>query len=197
MILILFSLTSWISVLPLDIEYKQCNGDKCLLLIYIHCIKSNDKMNMAWVNDSKRIISFLSSIYLYSTFNVFSGLSIFYLISLILLWLVVPDGPIHNLTALNFSSTAIIVSWDPPISPNGRVFYLLTLKEARDTSGNQTDKTTSDTVFLFTKLKKYTDYVLSVTPATSAGHSENSTTVLHLRTDDDSELIAIGLLWSS
>ncbi|XP_048886550.1 phosphatidylinositol phosphatase PTPRQ [Brienomyrus brachyistius] len=97
----------------------------------------------------------------------------------------VPDGPIHNLTALNFSSTAIIVSWDPPISPNGRVFYHLTLKEAHDASGNRTDKTTSDTVFLFTKLKKYTDYVLSVTPATSAGHSENSTTVLHLRTDDD------------
>ncbi|XP_023694433.2 phosphatidylinositol phosphatase PTPRQ [Paramormyrops kingsleyae] len=97
----------------------------------------------------------------------------------------VPDGPIHNLTALNFSSTAIIVSWDPPVSPNGRVFYHLTLKEARDASGNRTDKTTSDTVFLFTKLKKYTDYVLTVTPATSAGHSENSTTLLHLRTDDD------------
>uniref|UniRef100_A0A3B3RK16 Protein tyrosine phosphatase receptor type Q n=1 Tax=Paramormyrops kingsleyae TaxID=1676925 RepID=A0A3B3RK16_9TELE len=105
----------------------------------------------------------------------------------------VPDGPIHNLTALNFSSTAIIVSWDPPVSPNGRVFYHLTLKEARDASGNRTDKTTSDTVFLFTKLKKYTDYVLTVTPATSAGHSENSTTLLHLRTDDDSELIAIVL----
>ncbi|XP_029104792.1 phosphatidylinositol phosphatase PTPRQ [Scleropages formosus] len=97
----------------------------------------------------------------------------------------VPDGPIRNLTAQNFTSTAIIVSWDPPISPNGRVFYLLSLKVLHDESGNTTNKSTTDTVFLFTKLFKYTDYVLRVTPATSAGHSESSTTVLYLRTEDD------------
>uniref|UniRef100_A0A8C9TAU7 Protein tyrosine phosphatase receptor type Q n=1 Tax=Scleropages formosus TaxID=113540 RepID=A0A8C9TAU7_SCLFO len=99
----------------------------------------------------------------------------------------VPDGPIRNLTAQNFTSTAIIVSWDPPISPNGRVFYLLSLKVLHDESGNTTNKSTTDTVFLFTKLFKYTDYVLRVTPATSAGHSESSTTVLYLRTEDDCE----------
>ncbi|KAL4660218.1 phosphatidylinositol phosphatase PTPRQ-like [Arapaima gigas] len=97
----------------------------------------------------------------------------------------VPDGSIRNLTARNFSSTAIIVSWDPPISPNGRVFYLLSLNVLHDETSNATNRSTTDTVFLFTKLRKYTDYVLRVTPATSAGHSENSTAVLYLRTADD------------
>ncbi|XP_036375557.1 phosphatidylinositol phosphatase PTPRQ [Megalops cyprinoides] len=100
----------------------------------------------------------------------------------------VPDGPIHNLTAQNFTSTAIIVSWDPPLAPNGKVFYHLSLQEAHKnelSSNKTTNKTTNDTVFLFTKLRKYTDYVLRVTPATSAGFSENSTTVLYLRTEDD------------
>ncbi|XP_064175003.1 phosphatidylinositol phosphatase PTPRQ-like isoform X2 [Anguilla rostrata] len=100
----------------------------------------------------------------------------------------VPEGPIHNLTAQNFTSTALIVSWDPPLAPNGRVFYHLSLEEEHKTllSSNQTiRKTTNDLVFLFTKLRKYTDYILKVTPATSAGSSENSTSVLYLRTEDD------------
>ncbi|XP_045544692.1 phosphatidylinositol phosphatase PTPRQ [Salmo salar] len=42
----------------------------------------------------------------------------------------VPSDPVHNLSAQIFSSTAIIVSWDPPMEPNGRPFYLLTLQEA-------------------------------------------------------------------
>ncbi|KAJ8332433.1 hypothetical protein SKAU_G00426060 [Synaphobranchus kaupii] len=100
----------------------------------------------------------------------------------------VPDGPIHNLTAQNFSSTAMIVSWDPPLAPNGKVIYHLSLQEAHKSqlSSNKTIRqTTNDLVFLFTKLRKYTDYILRVTPATSAGYSENSTSVLYLRTEDD------------
>uniref|UniRef100_A0A3Q2DRQ3 Protein tyrosine phosphatase receptor type Q n=1 Tax=Cyprinodon variegatus TaxID=28743 RepID=A0A3Q2DRQ3_CYPVA len=42
----------------------------------------------------------------------------------------VPSDPVSNLTAQNFSSTAIIVSWDPPTEPNGRPYYILTLQEA-------------------------------------------------------------------
>uniref|UniRef100_A0A8C7VH67 Protein tyrosine phosphatase receptor type Q n=1 Tax=Oncorhynchus mykiss TaxID=8022 RepID=A0A8C7VH67_ONCMY len=88
----------------------------------------------------------------------------------------VPSDPVHNLSAQIFSSTAIIVSWDPPMEPNGRPFYLLTLQE-----------TTNDNVFLFTKLRKYYPYVFTVTPATSAGPAHNHTSLLHVRTDDDSE----------
>ncbi|XP_067090347.1 phosphatidylinositol phosphatase PTPRQ-like [Osmerus mordax] len=109
----------------------------------------------------------------------------------------VPSDPVHNLSAQIFSSTAIIVSWDPPQEPNGRPFYLLTLQEAGHIPGppgpnagpslvNKTiTKTTTDNVFLFTKLRKYFPYVVTVTPATGAGPAHNHTSTLHLRTDDD------------
>lgn len=111
----------------------------------------------------------------------------------------VPSDSVRNLTAQIFSSTAIIVSWDPPLEPNGRPYYLLTLQEARislnlSTQGapafNKTIKhTTTDNVFLFTKLRKYFPYVLTVTPATDAGPAYNHTRIMYLRTDDDSEFI--------
>ncbi|XP_051917347.1 phosphatidylinositol phosphatase PTPRQ [Hippocampus zosterae] len=107
----------------------------------------------------------------------------------------VPSDSVHNLTAQIFSSTAIIVSWDPPLEPNGRPHYILTLQEAgviplvpnqASPLVNKTIKrTTTDTVFLFTKLRKYFPYVLTVTPATGAGPAHNHTSTLHLRTDDD------------
>uniref|UniRef100_A0A3P9K2Y6 Protein tyrosine phosphatase receptor type Q n=1 Tax=Oryzias latipes TaxID=8090 RepID=A0A3P9K2Y6_ORYLA len=106
-----------------------------------------------------------------------------------------PNGPVSNLTYQIFSSTAVIVSWDPPTEPNGRPYYLLTLQEAgifpnmtnQGTAAvNKTIKqTTTDNVYLFTKLRKYFPYVLTVTPATGAGPAYNHTTTMHLRTDDD------------
>ncbi|KAA8590153.1 hypothetical protein FQN60_014087 [Etheostoma spectabile] len=107
----------------------------------------------------------------------------------------VPSDSVQNLTAQIFSSTAIIVSWDPPMEPNGRPTYLLTLQEAgapQDGSNqaapavNKTiSRNTTDTVFLFTRLKKYFPYVLTVTPATRAGAAYNHTSTMYLRTDDD------------
>ncbi|CAK6951123.1 phosphatidylinositol phosphatase PTPRQ [Scomber scombrus] len=107
----------------------------------------------------------------------------------------VPSDSVHNLTAQLFSSTAIIVSWDPPLEPNGRPHYLLTLQEAGIPPNlpnqappvvNKTIKhITNDNVFLFTKLRKYFPYVLTVTPATGAGPAYNHTSTMYLRTDDD------------
>nr|XP_046251054.1 phosphatidylinositol phosphatase PTPRQ isoform X3 [Scatophagus argus] len=103
----------------------------------------------------------------------------------------VPSDSVRNLTAQIFSSTAIIVSWDPPLEPNGRPLYLLTLQEAGVSNQgspavNKTIKhTTTDNVFLFTKLKKYFPYVFTVTPATGAGPAYNHTSTMYLRTDDD------------
>ncbi|XP_075998501.1 phosphatidylinositol phosphatase PTPRQ [Genypterus blacodes] len=107
----------------------------------------------------------------------------------------VPSDSVHNLTAQIFSSTAIIVSWDPPLQPNGRPHYLLTLQEAGEAqnlsgsnqgSASKTIKTsTTDTVYLFTKLRKYFPYVFTVTPATGAGPAHNHTSTMYLRTDDD------------
>ncbi|XP_070686459.1 phosphatidylinositol phosphatase PTPRQ [Pempheris klunzingeri] len=107
----------------------------------------------------------------------------------------VPSDSVRNLTAQIFSSTAIIVSWDPPLEPNGHPYYLLTLQEAGAPPSeskpgtpvvNKTIKhTTNDNVFLFTKLKKYFPYVVTVTPATGAGPAYNHTSTMYLRTDDD------------
>lgn len=111
----------------------------------------------------------------------------------------VPSDSVRNLTAQIFSSTAIIISWDPPLEPNGRPYYLLTLQEAGTPENvsnqgspavNKTIKhTTTDNVFLFTKLKKYFPYVLTVTPATGAGPAYNHTSILYVRTDDDGEFV--------
>lgn len=85
------------------------------------------------------------------------------------------------------------------MEPNGRPTYLLTLQEAGtppDVSNqgapavNKTiSRNTTDNVFLFTRLKKYFPYVLTVTPATGAGAAYNHTSTMYLRTDDDSEFI--------
>uniref|UniRef100_A0A3Q4I1N9 Phosphatidylinositol phosphatase PTPRQ-like n=1 Tax=Neolamprologus brichardi TaxID=32507 RepID=A0A3Q4I1N9_NEOBR len=106
-----------------------------------------------------------------------------------------PGDSVQNLTAQIFSSTVIIVSWDPPLEPNGRPYYLLTLQEAgivpnisnqKAPAVNKTIKhTTTDNIFLFTKLRKYFPYVLTVTPATTAGPAYNHTRTMYLRTDDD------------
>lgn len=103
-----------------------------------------------------------------------------------------PSGPVGNLTATIYSSTAVVISWDPPLEPNGRVFYQLSLQEAGTThpSINRTvnitiSKTTTDTIYLFTKLRKYFPYIIKVTPATGAGSAVNHTATLQLRTDED------------
>ncbi|XP_055030835.2 phosphatidylinositol phosphatase PTPRQ [Misgurnus anguillicaudatus] len=104
----------------------------------------------------------------------------------------VPSGPVHNLTVKVFSSTAVVISWDPPLEPNGRVFYLLNLEEAGTThpfvnrTVNATISTsTTENIYLFTKLRKYFPYIIKVTPATGAGSAVNHTAMLHLRTAED------------
>ncbi|CAL8324769.1 unnamed protein product [Gadus morhua 'NCC'] len=101
----------------------------------------------------------------------------------------VPNDPVHNLTAQNFSSPGFIVSWDPPVEPNGRPFYLVTLQEAPSTGTPLPNKTNSATTSergrLYTNLKKYTAYVFTVTPATNAGPAYNHTRTIHLMTEDD------------
>ncbi|MBN3316792.1 PTPRQ phosphatase, partial [Atractosteus spatula] len=96
----------------------------------------------------------------------------------------VPDGPVNNLNAQNISSTTISVTWLPPDSPNGRVFYMVSLREAQKNTPTL-KLTTNKTVILFENLQKYTDYILEVTAATAAGFSENTTTIKYLRTDED------------
>ncbi|XP_072290555.1 phosphatidylinositol phosphatase PTPRQ [Eucyclogobius newberryi] len=105
----------------------------------------------------------------------------------------VPSDSVHNLTAYIASAQAILVSWDPPLEPNGRLEYLLTLQEAAlpPNTLNQGSpykiirQTTTETVFLFTRLRIYFPYVFNVTPATAAGIAYNHTSTLYLRTLDE------------
>uniref|UniRef100_A0A667YVN6 Protein tyrosine phosphatase receptor type Q n=1 Tax=Myripristis murdjan TaxID=586833 RepID=A0A667YVN6_9TELE len=108
----------------------------------------------------------------------------------------VPGGPVRNLSFQMYGSTAIVVSWKPPLEPNGQLYYLLTLQEAgippsppglssRPPAVNKTiETTTTENVYLFVKLRTYFPYVVTVTPATGAGPAYNHTSTLHLRTDE-------------
>ncbi|XP_037623294.1 phosphatidylinositol phosphatase PTPRQ isoform X2 [Sebastes umbrosus] len=107
----------------------------------------------------------------------------------------VPSDSVHNLTTKSSGSTFIVIAWDPPMEPNGRLSYLLTLQEAGvpPDASNQgapaVNKTifhnSSESGFMYTRLKKYFPYVFTVTPSTGAGAAYNHTSTMYLRTDDD------------
>ncbi|XP_041112261.1 phosphatidylinositol phosphatase PTPRQ-like [Polyodon spathula] len=97
---------------------------------------------------------------------------------------VIPGGSVHNLTYQNLSSTTINVSWFPPTSPNGKLFYHVSLWGSQ-MSVLISEVTTNKTDLLIEALQKYTGYILKVTPATAAGFSENTTAALYIRTNED------------
>ncbi|KAK1169211.1 hypothetical protein AOXY_G10174 [Acipenser oxyrinchus oxyrinchus] len=96
----------------------------------------------------------------------------------------VPGGSVHNLTYQNLSSTTVNVSWFPPTSPNGKLFYHVSLWSPQ-MAIPISEVTTNKTDLLIEDLQKYTGYILKVTPATAAGFSENTIATLYIRTDED------------
>ncbi|KAH0616712.1 hypothetical protein JD844_028043 [Phrynosoma platyrhinos] len=98
----------------------------------------------------------------------------------------VPDGPIEQLAYQNVSSTAVNISWMPPIQPNGVVFYNVSL-EIQDAQGDAEILSfiSYDTNVVINRLEKYTSYLLNITPATEKGPSEMHTTSLYIRTEED------------
>ncbi|MGH0140233.1 UNVERIFIED_CONTAM: hypothetical protein FKN15_070894 [Acipenser sinensis] len=94
------------------------------------------------------------------------------------------SGSVHNLTYQNLSSTTVNVSWFPPTSPNGKLFYHVSLWSPQMVIPIS-EVTTNKTDLLIEDLQKYTGYILKVTPATAAGFSENTTATLYIRTDED------------
>lgn len=74
----------------------------------------------------------------------------------------------------------------PPSQPNGIVFYNVSLSK----QGDETDHkilffVLYDSYMVINKLKKYTSYLLKITPATEKGFSEVHTANLHIRTEED------------
>lgn len=52
-----------------------------------------------------------------------------------------------------------------------------------------------DTNVVFDRLKKYTSYLLKITPATEKGLSEIHSTILHIRTEEDGMSFFSDNLW--
>nr|XP_033808593.1 phosphatidylinositol phosphatase PTPRQ isoform X3 [Geotrypetes seraphini] len=97
-----------------------------------------------------------------------------------------PDGPVRNLTYQNVTSTAVNISWLPPLQPNGLVFYQLSLTVGdSDVGPVMISLITYDTYRLIDQLEKYADYILKINPATEKGFSTNYMTKLHIKTEED------------
>ncbi|XP_069083629.1 phosphatidylinositol phosphatase PTPRQ [Pleurodeles waltl] len=98
----------------------------------------------------------------------------------------IPDGPVQNLNYQNVSSTAVNVSWLPPSEPNGIVFYRISLNLRTSEVGPELLRlVTHENSKLIDGLKKYTDYILHITPGTKTGYAESHTLQLHFRTEED------------
>ena len=76
-------------------------------------------------------------------------------------------SPVRNLVAVAINSTAINVTWQPPINPNGDVSYLVSVQGS---SVHQIN--TTNTSVIVTHLEIYTMYYVTVTVGNGAG--ENS-----------------------
>ncbi|XP_074076904.1 phosphatidylinositol phosphatase PTPRQ-like isoform X1 [Macrotis lagotis] len=97
----------------------------------------------------------------------------------------IPEGLVENLTYETLSSTAINVSWFPPSQPNGLVFYYVSLSLQGNPRRTRPPLKTYERSLVFDNLKKYTDYILKVTPATEKGFSDLYTAQLHIKTEED------------
>ncbi|XP_069485396.1 phosphatidylinositol phosphatase PTPRQ isoform X4 [Ambystoma mexicanum] len=98
----------------------------------------------------------------------------------------IPDGPVENLAYQNISSTTVNVSWYPPTKPNGLVIYrvLLSLTTPR-VDPSPLMFVTHENSKLIEGLKKYSDYILEITPGTQKGYAESYTLELFIRTQED------------
>nr|XP_020660413.1 phosphatidylinositol phosphatase PTPRQ [Pogona vitticeps] len=98
----------------------------------------------------------------------------------------IPDGPIEQLAYQNISSTAVNISWMPPLQPNGIVFYNVSLTMQDVLADSEMWSLVSyDTNMVIDQLEKYTGYILKITPATEKGPSEMHTTSFCIRTEED------------
>ncbi|XP_063165405.1 phosphatidylinositol phosphatase PTPRQ [Candoia aspera] len=77
---------------------------------------------------------------------------------------------VENINYKNISSSSILLFWDKPINPNGKITHYTVYAMELDTN-RAFHLTTSDKHILITDLKKYTDYKMRVTASTTAGES--------------------------
>ncbi|XP_075407342.1 phosphatidylinositol phosphatase PTPRQ isoform X1 [Tenrec ecaudatus] len=80
---------------------------------------------------------------------------------------------IHIINYRNISSSSILLYWDPPEYPNGKITHYTIYAMELDTS-RAFQMTTVDNSFLITGLKKYTRYKMRVAASTHVGESSLS-----------------------
>ena len=84
----------------------------------------------------------------------------------------VPDVPV-NVTAMTNGSLALLVSWKPPMKPNGVIVgYRVLACDLELCHSNVTDGTT--TFVIFEELRAFTLYHIFVFARTSAGEGSSS-----------------------
>ncbi|KAM9072642.1 phosphatidylinositol phosphatase PTPRQ isoform 5-T6 [Megaptera novaeangliae] len=85
----------------------------------------------------------------------------------------------------NISSSSILLYWDPPEYPNGKITHYTIYAMELDTN-RAFQMTTIDNSFLITGLKKYTKYKMRVAASTSVGESSLSeANDIFVRTPED------------
>ncbi|KAF2974736.1 hypothetical protein EK904_001603 [Melospiza melodia maxima] len=77
---------------------------------------------------------------------------------------------VQNIFYKNISSSSVLLYWDPPANPNGKITHYTVYAVELDTK-RAFHETTSNNSLLMTGLKKYTDYKMRVTASTAVGES--------------------------
>ncbi|KAM7056127.1 phosphatidylinositol phosphatase PTPRQ [Acridotheres tristis] len=77
---------------------------------------------------------------------------------------------VQNVSYKNISSSSVLLYWDPPASPNGKIIHYTVYAMELDTK-RAFHETTSNNSLLMTGLKKYTNYKMRVAASTAIGES--------------------------
>ena len=104
---------------------------------------------------------------------------------------VAPSEP-QNFTVVNVTSTAIMVSWQPPAIPNGVVtryfvWYMetLTCNNSQVSTSSRAELLPTADTHTFTELEEDTVYVFYVSAETSAGEGEAAMVMERTREDGE------------
>ena len=102
-------------------------------------------------------------------------------------------GPVESFTATTVSSSVILLSWTPPLSPNGRItgyslIYSASLPSGAVHNGSEFIRSSSASgVLNISALEEDVLYQFTLQAETSAGEGEVKTT--SARTEEDSECL--------
>ncbi|XP_055568860.1 phosphatidylinositol phosphatase PTPRQ isoform X1 [Falco cherrug] len=77
---------------------------------------------------------------------------------------------VQNISYKNISSSSVLLYWDPPANPNGKIIHYTVYAMELDTK-RAFHITTSNSSLLMTGLKKYTNYKMRVAASTTIGES--------------------------